>query len=320
VPDAQPAVQSWPAALARAAVLVSTLVVPAAVATAMAGSWVGAAVLLGSMVAFMGALGAGPDAARAAMPVLVVGGSLGTVALGSSWWVVLVTVLAVIAGLASARGAMPAFSMAALAAVMAPGPATARAALVYALGLAVGAVYGLLLAGRLDLSPPAVDVDVPPLAVAAGLGGATGLAAALAHVVGDPRADWIPLTVLVIAGTALRGSSRRTVDRVVGTLLGVAAAIALSLLGPPSWLLAGLGVIAMVASISAASGSYRWTSLFITLAVVLVATPGSAAVPDLAVRRLGYTVAGAAVLAAGAVVARVVLPHMRRPEPPRSAP
>ena len=304
--------RAWPVALGRAGLLVSTLAVPAGIAAALVDAWTGAAVLLGAAAVLGGAMGAGLGAARAAAPVLVVGGALGTVVLGTVWWVVLVTALAALAGLASTRGAMPAFSMAALAAVVAPGPATPRAAVMYGIGLAIGAVYGLLLAGRLDPPAPPADTELSPVVVAAILGGTAGLAAAIAYVIGDPRADWIPLTVLVVAGTARRGARRRTVDRVVGTVLGVAVAIALGGLGLPSVVLTVLGVVAMVASI-AVGASYRWTSLLVTLGVVLFAAPG-ASVPDTAVLRLGYTVAGAAVLAAGAVVARTVLPHLPRPD------
>ncbi len=310
--------RTWLAAFGRAVVLVSTLAVPAGIAAALVDGWAGTAVLLASATTLVGAVGAGPRAARAASPVLVVGGALGPVVLGTGWWVVLVTGLAGLAGLASTHGAMPAFSMAALAVVVAPGPATPGEAGMYAVGLAIGAVYGLLLAERLHLPVPPVDVVVPPALAAAVLGGTAGLAALVAHVIGDPRADWIPLTVLVVAGTSLRGSRRRTVDRVVGTVIGVGVAFVLGELGLPSGVLIGLGVVAMVGSVAVGGASYRWTSLLVTLAVVLVATPG-APLPDIATRRLGYTLAGAAVLAAGAVAARVALPHLPLPHPDPTA-
>lgn len=310
--EAEHAVRTWPRAFGRAALLVSTLAFPAGIAAVLIDGWIGTAVLLGAAATLVGAMGAGLGAARAAFPVLVAGGAFATVVLGTVWWVVLVTVLAGLAGLASVRGAMPAFSMAALAAVVAPGPATPEAAVIYAVGLAIGAVYGLLLAGRLDLPAPPVDIELPPALVAVVLGGTAGIAAAISLVAGDPRADWIPLTVLILAGTSLRGSRRRTVDRVVGTVMGVVVAVALGELGLPEGVLAGMGVAAMAGSVAVGGGSYRWTSLLVTLSVVLVAAPG-ASLPVTAARRLGYTVAGAALLAAGAVAARIVLPHLPRP-------
>ena len=304
--------RTWLVAFGRAALLVSTLALPAGIATALVDDWIGTAVLLGAAATLVGAMGAGTGAARAAVPVLVVGPALGTMVLGSAWWVVLVTALAGLAGLASARGAMPAFSMAALAVVVAPGPATPRAAAAYAIGLGVGAAYRLLIAGRMNIVGPRVDVELPPVVVAAVLAGTTGLAAAIAQVLGDPRADWIPLTVLAVAGTAVRGLQRRALDRAAGTLLGVGVAVALAESGLASGMLVGLGAVAMVGSLAAVGTSYRWTSLLVTLAVVLVAGP-DATVPDIAVRRLGYTVAGAVVLVAGVVAGRIVLPHLPRP-------
>lgn len=118
----------------------------------------------------------------------------------------------------------------------------------------------------------------------------------------------------MVAGPAFRGVRSRTVDRLVGTLLGVAAATALDLLGLSVSVLVGLAILAMVGSVAVTGTSHRWSSLFMTIAVVLVAAPGGA-VADTAVRRLGYTIAGATVLTCGAVVARIVLPHMRHPHP-----
>lgn len=177
MPTGEHGIHALAAPFARAGLLVSTVALPVGITVALVDSWTGVAVLLGAAATLSGALAAGRDAARSASPVLVVGGALGSAVLGTVWWVVLVTVLAAVAGQASTRRAMPAFSVAALAAVVAPGPATSGQALVYAVGLALGTAYGLLLAGRLELPAPTVDLDLPAVAVATILGTTAGLAA-----------------------------------------------------------------------------------------------------------------------------------------------
>lgn len=208
---------------------------------------------------------------------------------------------------------MPAFAMATVAAVMAPPATSVRGVGAWAVGIGLGGLYGLALARRLHPTPSLDDLPVPTAVAAVGLGAGVAAAAALAVVLGDPRAVWIPLTVLVVGGTVARGQGRRTRDRALGTIAGVAIALVVVALQPPAWLPVILGVAALVGALAAAASSYRLQVLFITLAVVLTAgSPDTIAAA--ATSRLAYTLAGGAILMVGLVVARRFVPRLPRPD------
>lgn len=299
-------------AVGRATLMVATVAVPAGVAALVAGGSAGGAVLMGTVMTLAGAMASGVPAARRATVALAFGAGLGAMSAGSWAWVLVVTVMAVIAGLEADRQAMPAFTMAAVVAVMAPAATTVLDVGIFTLGAWLGALYGLAIARRLDPTPSIPDTVMGPGMAAAVLGLGVASTAALAVVLQEPRATWIPLTVLVVVGAAPRGYGGRTRDRVTGTLVGVAIALALVAIQPPSWLVTSLGVAAVIGSLSSAAGPYWVQVTWITLAVVLTAGPVDRVVAT-ATSRLGYTAAAGAILGVGLLVARRILPSL--PEP-----
>jgi hypothetical protein len=299
-------------AVARATLLVATVAVPAGVAVLIAGGSAGGAVLMGTVLTLAGAMASGVPAARRAVVAMTFGAGLGAMSTGSWAWVLVVTVMAVIAGLEADRQAMPAFTLAAIMAVMAPAATTVLEVGIFALGAWLGALYGLAIARRLDPTPSIPDTVMGPAMAATVLGLGVASTAAIAVVMQEPRATWIPLTVLVVVGTAPRGYAGRTRDRVTGTVAGVAIALVLVALHPPSWLVTMLGLAAVIGSLAAAAGPYWLQVTWITLAVVLTAGPVDRVV-DTATSRLGFTAAAGAVLAMGLVVARRLLPRLPDP-------
>lgn len=299
-------------AVLRATLMIATVAVPAGLAVVVAGGSAGGAVLMGTVLTLAGAMASGVPAARRAVVALTFGAGLGAMTTGSWAWVLLVTVMAVIAGLEADRQAMTAFTMAAIMAVAAPAAVTLLEVGVVTLGTWLGALYGLALARRLDPTPGIPDTVMGPGMAALALGLGVGSSAAIAVVLQEPRATWIPLTVLVVLGAAPRGYEGRTRDRVTGTAVGVAIALALVALHPPSWLVTVLGVAAVIGSMASSARPYWIQVTWITLAVVLTAGPVDRVV-DTATSRLGYTAAGGAILAVGLVVARRVLPRLPDP-------
>ncbi len=225
--------------LAAAAVVLLLVLAPPVVLAALLG---GTAALrgagLGAVFGLLLCLRSGWRRTLLVTPVLVLALALGLLVAGTGWWVLLVGVVGMAAGLATRVGALAPVALVGMVvcttlageerAGLAVTAAWAAAALVYSAGVlrwlgVPDVVAGPILARR----------DAWP--VAAVLAGVVGLAAWVAQQSSNPYAYWLPMTVLLIAvpvpGLRLSHAVR---SRVLGTTAGVVVGALLAVVGVPA--------------------------------------------------------------------------------------
>jgi hypothetical protein len=295
----------WAPRLRVAAIAVTSLVVPVLLAWALAGSLAAFGVGIGAAMSMASAAAAGSPAARLGAPAVVAAIVLGSLTAGGWWWIVVVTVFAVIAGLAGARDATTPFVLAAVVSTIAPASSDLASALWLGGFTAIGCAYGLALAVRTGTGSQ-VEPRHPalrPAAEAVLLGVLGAVTSAIAWALDVEQAYWIPMTAMIVAVPTAAGTTTRARERMIGTLIGAASAMAIALLSPPRLVFAATAVFALLMTLATAGLAYRIQATFITIFVLLV---GGAPHPDLVERRVVFTVIGAALLTTGAVAMAVI--------------
>ncbi len=279
-PAATPAPRSLGRRLLTAAVVVLlVLVVPLAVAAAVGGLAALQSAAIGAIFGAQLALKGGWWRAALLLPVLVAVGGIGVLTVGGPWWVVLLGVLGLIAGLAAKWGLTGSVAMIGLVASSAH-PLAGLGALPLHLAL-IAAAGGWVVAVARWLGIPA-RVDGPRLpdrlAVIGGiaLGLLVGAAGWLAQLSSDDHAYWLPLMVFILAapGPGIRWS-RYARHRWFGTLAAVSLGGIVALLGLPG---AGQLVLAVpFVFLTVAVTEPIWlNAMFSTFTVLMVlAPPGS---------------------------------------------
>jgi hypothetical protein len=109
---------------------------------------------------------------------------------------------------------------------------------------------------------------------------------------------WLVLTVLALTQPGGSTSLKRTFERIPGTIVGVAIAAIVASVASSEAVLLSAGLILMVITIVILLGphSYFLYSVFITSAVVLFTATSIADVHKTAAERLGFTLAGGALI------------------------
>jgi hypothetical protein len=123
---------------------------------------------------------------------------------------------------------------------------------------------------------------------------------------------WIALTVALLSERQIQAAPVRTTQRALGTLLGVAATLALADCQPPAWALAaGIFVLAGLRPRLRAGNYLAYSAVMTPLVIVLLdrgAAPGVGVLAD----RLVATLIGAAlVIGAGIAARRTIAPDAR---------
>ena len=169
----------------------------------------------------------------------------------------------------------------------------------------------------LPVAPLAFTIDATTRIVLLRLAIAALLAAALGAALGLHRTYWVLLAVVATlqAGRSRRLTALRGINRVLGTLVGVAAFALLALLAPQGLLLAlVVGLLQLVTELVIVR-HYGLALVFITPLALTIAEAGSGApVPPLVQDRVIDTVAGSAV-ALGVLVADLGVERLLRPRP-----
>src|SRR6185295_17509006 len=130
-----------------------------------------------------------------------------------------------------------------------------RDALIYGVVVAIGTLYGIVIARRFGV-PEVVDGQRAPLPTAALVavvaGAVLGGAAAIGVALGWTEPYWVPEPVLILALYIVIGKRDRIQGKAIGTSLGVAAAVPVALLDPPAWVLTVVGAIVFVLALTQA--------------------------------------------------------------------
>jgi uncharacterized membrane protein YccC len=150
-------------------------------------------------------------------------------------------------------------------------------AAIYGVIVALATGYGIVLARRFG-APEVVDGDRPSLSVAAGVaivfGVVLGASAAIGVALSWTEPYWVPEPVLILVLYILMGKRDRIRGKAIGTALGVVAAIPVAILSPPAGVLAGVGAVAFVISLTQAKTYWLMFGLITFSLVLLLATPG----------------------------------------------
>ncbi|MGO9778360.1 MAG: FUSC family protein [Streptosporangiaceae bacterium] len=228
--------------------------------------------------------------------------------------IVLLVVLASLgAGLAAHRGWHTALVAAPACVAIFSAPVLWRHQLGFAGAFGVGALLGLVALRMIPASAGARELPIGTEAswlFASVLAAFAGLAMLLAERLGMPHGYWMTLTILSVLQPDVHVTRARTSARVVGSVLGSLAALAVAVRFHDHDLLVLIGIIvACVATVLVAS--YQWKVALYTM--MLIFFDASTSTPfRIAGERVALTVA-----AAGAVAAFcVAVPELLRRLPP----
>lgn len=192
---------------------------------------------------------------------------------------------------------------------------SASAAIITGIAVLVAGALMALLVDRIKGSSPARPlVPLRPAqawAFAAGCGLLLGIGAVVVlDAARYPAGEWLLLTVIVLLQPDRQATLRHTVERMAGTLAGVAVAAAFALAlgdGPLTTVLSLMLMIAAFAYLQVPNRYWLYVGLFTPGLVLLSAPPNETG--TLALARLGFTIAGAiAVIAVTLLVSRVDRP------------
>lgn len=294
--------------LGSAVVLVVALVgLPLAAGAALAGVAGARAAATGALFGVLLGMRAGWRTALRTLPVLLVAVAASSLASGTWWWVALLAVLGAAAGIGSAHGLLVPVGVVGVFAAITQPLAVGEGLLARLAVSAAGAVYALAAARRIGFPASLPGPSVPGArAATAGLvlGTVAAAAAALALLLSDPHAYWIPVTVflLVLPAPGLR-LSRAAAQRVIGTALGWATAMGVALLTPSGSPRVVLGSLVLVLVVAVPHPLWLNAALTTVLLVTLLA-PADGALGLGATRLVDVAVAAVLVLAGAAVLAR----------------
>ena len=171
-------------------------------------------------------------------PAVGVAGGLGAITAYHWSCVVLLAVVAVIAGAGMRFGWLPPLLMLACAATLPVATSSAKNAAVYCAIAAIATLYGIVLAHRFQ-APGLVEgqrVSLPAAAVVAIVFGvALGGAAAIGMALGWTEPYWVPEPILILILYMLIGKRERIRKKAIGTALGAIAVVPVASAALPAW-------------------------------------------------------------------------------------
>lgn len=282
------------------AVLVTVLLVVPLLAGGVAAGATGAlAVGLGAVFTLLMVLKAGSRTALRVLPGLILVIALAARASGTWWWVALLVLLGVLAGLGSTRGRLVPAALAGMLAASTPPLGSSEDLLVRLSLAAVAGVYVVVVGRRLGL-PDEVPAGLATLgsapATAVALGAVVGVGATIALRWSDAHAYWIPLSIFLLAipipGVRIHSAARQ---RVLGTALGLAAPLPLVLVGVPGLLRLPLAVLLLLLVLAVPRPVWI-NAAFMTALLVLLLDAPTGRVTAGAMRLFDVTIAVALVL------------------------
>ena len=252
-------------------------VLPSLLMDALVGELGVAAILTGLLLGAAGSKLGGAHRMLYVAPVIGVAAGLGAYTAYDWWWVALLAVAGVLAGAGIRFGWLPALLMVPFAATFVTPVSSVKDALIYGGIVAIGALYGVVLARRFG-APEVADGDRldPPVAagVAVMFGAVLGASAAIGVALSWTEPYWVPEPVLILVLYILMGKRDRIRGKAIGTAVGIAAAIPVAILSPPAGVLAGVGAVAFIAALTQAKTYWLMYGLYTFSLVLLLASPG----------------------------------------------
>ncbi len=276
------------------------LVVPVVLAFLVVGPPAAAGAALGSLFGFLLALMTGLRRAGVFLVPILLAASLAALLVDTVLWVLGLGLVGLLMGVLSSRGLLLPMAIMGIAWSVSSPTDPASDLVVLMAFAAISGVYAIALARRLGVPREVDQPRVPtPRAVLLGIG--IGLAAGLAGVVAlywdNDNSYWLPMTIFILGIPAPGvGLTQRAATRVVGTALGVAVAVVISVVADSALVDYVLAFAALVVAI--AMPTPRWfNAACVAAAIVLALSPSSEPVA-LGGSRIGATALGAVILVA----------------------
>jgi len=257
--------------------VVVAVVLPALLMDALVGT-IGVWALLNGLL-----LGAAGSKIGGTRRMLFIAAAMGIVAgLGAftayDWsWATLVGITGVVAGAGFRFGWFATLLMLPFAASFIFTPAaSARDALVYGVIFGIATLYGVVVARRFG-APAVVEETRSSLLVSASVaivfGVVLGGAAAIGVALGWTEPYWVPEPILILVLYIVVGKRDRIQGKALGTSLGIAAAIPVAVVDPPTWVLAVLGAIVFAVALTQTKTYWIMYALYTFSLVLLLAAP-----------------------------------------------
>ncbi|WP_426561917.1 FUSC family protein [Angustibacter sp. McL0619] len=249
-------------------------------------------------------------------PLVGVVAGLGAFTAYDWWWVALLAVTGVLAGVGYRFGWFAPLLIGAYAATFVTPVDTARSAVTFGAIVAIGTAYGVVIMRRFG-APSVVEGDRYSLPVAAVIalcfGGVMGAAAALGVALGWTEPYWVPEPILVLVMYLLMGHRERIREKVLGTAVGAAAAMAVAVIGLSPWAQTALAVAAFVLAVMQRATYWRMYGLYTFSLVLFLASPGDV---EFEAEERGFQIlAGIALLILGLAVRHPIARRLARQSP-----
>ncbi|MGO1539308.1 MAG: FUSC family protein [Leucobacter sp.] len=187
-------------------------------------------------------------------------------------------------------------------------------ALLTLVGGAWAILVGSVLSRRVPRSEPMPQPRTAAIAYGAALALLLGVSTFIAATwLTGTMAGWLLLTIFMVVRPELADTRHRIVNRSAGTILGGLAAALLAYLVPIHGLLLAIGLLAVAATVAfqILKVNYAAYAFVLTLAVVLLNTPGTN-VLAIDLQRIAFTVIGTLAISALVLIAEPLL-RARRP-------
>ena len=279
------------------------VVLPVVVLYLLLGKLGSTAVAMGLLVGVLGSKLGGTRRMLYLAPAVGVAGGLGAITAYHWSWVVLLTVVAVIAGAGMRFGWLPPLLMLAFSATFPVATSSASHAAAYGAITAIATLYGIVLARRFQ-APEIVEgqrVSLPAAAaVAVVFGVALGGAAAIGVALGWTEPYWVPEPILILIVYVLVDKREKIPEKAIGTAVGVILVVPVAIAALPAWAVYVLAGVAFLLAFWQHKTYWRYYALF-TFALVLVLAPPGQAGAEAAHRGIEILI-GIAVLAVGLTI------------------
>jgi fusaric acid resistance family protein len=252
-------------------------VLPALVLWALVGEFGAAAMFVGLLLGGVGSKLGGARRMAYLAPGMGLAAGLGAYTAYDWSWAALLAITGVITGAGIRFGWFAPLLMIPYAATFVAPEASARDATVYGVIVGIATLYGVVVARRFGI-PEVVEgprLALPVAAVVAIVFGAVmGVSASIGVALGWTEPYWVPEPVLILVLYILMGKRDRIRGKAIGTSVGIAAAIPVAILSPPSWVLTALGTVVFVAALTQAKTYWLMYGLYTFSLVMLLAAPG----------------------------------------------
>ena len=252
-------------------------VLPALVLWALVGEFGAAAMFIGLLLGVVGSKLGGTRRMAYLAPGVGLAAGLGAYTAYDWSWAALLALAGVITGAGIGFGWFAPLLMIPFAATFVVPASSARNATIYGLIVGIATLYGVVVARRFGV-PEAVEGPRLPLPVAAVVailfGAVMGASASIGVALGWTEPYWVPEPVLILVLYILMGKRDRIRGKAIGTSVGIAAAIPIAILSPPSGVLTALGIVAFVVALTQAKTYWLMYGLYTFSLVMLLAAPG----------------------------------------------